>query len=51
MEADRSEAGVGVAARDFEEGFPGEERGHVDRFSRDGEDGHLGVAFEDVFFV
>jgi hypothetical protein len=51
MEANRSEACVGVAARDSEEGFAGEERGHVDRFSRDGEDGHLGVAFEDVFFV
>ena len=48
MEADRSEACVCVAACDCEEGFAGEKRGHVDRFSRDGEEGHVGVALEDV---
>lgn len=51
VEADRSKACVGVAARDREEGFAGEKRWHVDRFSRDGEDWHVGVALEDIFLA
>jgi hypothetical protein len=51
VEADCPESCVGVAACDCEERFAGEERGHVDCFSRDGEDGHVGVALKDVFLA
>lgn len=48
METDRSETCIGVAACDGEEWFAGEESGYVDRFSRDGEEGHFGAVLEDV---
>lgn len=51
MEANCSQSCVGVAARDHKQWLAGEERWHVDRFSRDGEDWHVGVALEDVFLA
>lgn len=43
MEADGAELGVCGAAGEGQEGFAGEERGHVHGFFGDGQDGLVGL--------